>query len=153
MRIALSGVLALVAAALVAAQGPSSSASATSQSSASSSASASTSGNASITAAPSSNSAPSVVVSQSISVSGSRNITVNVTSTVSVSQSSVEPNKTTAATPAQLTGSWTAFAPGASGASGIAIGPDDSYIAAADRVVLSLGLGAVAAAGGLILMA
>ncbi|GAA5856176.1 hypothetical protein JCM8547_000804 [Rhodosporidiobolus lusitaniae] len=148
MRVTLVSVIALLLptlalAADLPAAATSSSSVASSPAPSSASASASASGN-STTAAPASTSA-AVSVVQSVFVSGNATRTLNVTVTGSASSSTRAANLSTASwdsTVAQAT----AFAPGAS-ASGIALGPDDSYIAAAGKVNVRLwaaGAGAAA---------
>ncbi|BGP36422.1 hypothetical protein JCM10450v2_000320 [Rhodotorula kratochvilovae] len=118
--------------------------------SASGSSAASSAGNASITAAPTATVFPaSTLVSQVVTVSGNSTVTLNSTSIIPASTSVFPRNLTTVGTPAGLA-SITAFAPGVS-ASGIAVGPDDSYIAGAGRLVLAPLL--LGVAGGLAVLA
>ncbi|BGP12486.1 hypothetical protein JCM10213v2_000403 [Rhodosporidiobolus nylandii] len=123
-----------------------SAASSSAVSSSAASSSASCSGNAT-TAAPSSTSGVVLITTQSVQVSGNQTRTVNVTLTSAASRSSsssVAANLTTAETPAGFESGITALAPGAT-ASGVAVGPDDNYIAAAGRVDAAVWAGAGAA--------
>ncbi|GAA5873159.1 hypothetical protein JCM3774_000068 [Rhodotorula dairenensis] len=83
----------------------------------------------------------SVIVSQSLSVNGNQTVTLNVTSTSTMTATTP---LTTAATPQGLA-SITAYAPGQT-ASGVALGPNDGYIAAAGRAQMAVGAVAAGAA-------
>ncbi|BGP21403.1 hypothetical protein JCM10295v2_000278 [Rhodotorula toruloides] len=160
MRVSWRAVLLVILPSLAAAQAADlsrliSSASSTVSLSASSVSSAASSGNArvNITSAPSSAS-PSLSVSQLVTVSNNRSVTLNVTVTQSTSTSlSTQPaNLTTAPTPSQLV-SITAYAPGGT-ATGVALGPNDGYIAAAGRIDTALtALFGAAFIGGLAVLA
>ncbi|GAA6035924.1 hypothetical protein JCM8097_005168 [Rhodosporidiobolus ruineniae] len=126
------------------------SSSASSVASSSGSASASASGN-NTTAAPSSSASAVVSVSQSLSVSGNTTRTLNVTVTNPASSTSTRAANLTVAsvTPAGLESGITAVGPGSS-ASGVAVGPDDSYIAGAGKIGVQLLAGGMAAAVGVL---
>ncbi|BGO99189.1 hypothetical protein NBRC10513v2_000294 [Rhodotorula toruloides] len=159
MRVSWCAALAILLSSLAVAQaadlsGLITSASSTASSSASSASSAASSGSASANITAPSSASPSLSVSQLVTVSNNRSVTLNVTVTQAAStSSSTQPaNLTTAPTPSQLV-SITAYAPGGT-ATGVALGPNDGYIAAAGRVDTALtALFGAAIVGGLAVLA